>query len=247
MMPVSLFPNKIFSYCYFLWPALLVCCSNNKVGSYDVQYIDQPIEISGSASVNWEDGNIGYISKVARGGFNRDNKHDISGVFKVLWDYDNLYFLFNVTDDIKVGSNTFSKYYNNIFFEMDGIQIYLDMEKDKSKFNDGFKGTNYRYNFCYNVNKIEGTNNPMEGIEFAQENTSQGYIFKIKMPWKTLNFDPGSKKKFRCEIHLSDCDDNRLLSDGFFDGTETIMTWQENYTELESTNSHSYGTMYLVN
>jgi hypothetical protein len=231
----------------FLLCITLIGCSNHDFNSYQVKHTGPSAEISDSIGVNWDNACTGYISKAARGNYNRENEQDISGVFKVLWDDENLYFLFDITDDIKLGSSDFSAYYDNIFFQMDGIQLYLDMDNDKSRFNDEFNGKNYRYNFCYHVDKIESTNGSMDGVEFYQEDDSKGYIFKIKMPWGTLNFDPKSKKKFRCEIHLTDCDDTRLLSDGFFDGTETIMTWQEDYTELEAKNSHSYGTMYLVN
>ncbi len=231
----------------FILCIALFGCSNHDFNSYNVKFTSQSAEISDSIPINWDNAQTGYISKVTRGSYNRESESDISGVFKVLWDYENLYFLFDITDDIKFGSNYFSTYYDNIFFQMDGIQLYLDMDNDKSRFNDGFSGKNYRYNFCYHVDKIEGINSPLRGVEFYQEDNSKGYRFKIKMPWKTLNFDPKSKKKFKCEVHLTDCDDTRLLSDGYFDGTETIMTWQENYTELEARNSHSYGTMYLVN
>lgn len=243
----NLHPLNYFRKLNFVLSIALIGCSTHDFNSYNVKYTNQPAEKSDSILVNWDNAQAGYISKVTRGNYNRENERDISGVFKVLWDYENLYFLFDITDDIKLGSGDFSAYYDNIFFQMDGIQLYLDMDNDKSRFNDEFKGKNYRYNFCYHVDKIESKNGPLDGIKFYQEDYSNGYIFKIKMPWNTLNFDPKSKKKFKCEIHLTDCDDTRLLSDGFFDGTETIMTWQENYTELEATNSHGYGTMLLVN
>jgi hypothetical protein len=132
---------------------------------------------------------------------------DLSGWFKVLWDSENLFFLVDITDDIlKRDTDIGSKW----DWHDDGIEIMVDADNSMLYYYD-YKDFNYR--FRINDGTVREVANWYEAdkktsmVNFAQQITSNGYRFEVRIPWAQMDVSPSGGDFIRIDVQVTD-DDN---------------------------------------
>ena len=100
----------------------------------------EPVEIDGRISLGeWEDAiSNSSISNLVNGTV--DGVEDLSGSVSFKWDAENLYFLFQITDDARSLDSTDGDREVLNTFDDDSIEIYLDINNTKTGNLDFFFG-----------------------------------------------------------------------------------------------------------
>jgi hypothetical protein len=183
------------------------------------------ITIDGQVDDVWESANE-YILTNKIGTI--DNANDLSARVKVLYDDQQLYFLYIVTDNTKRASS-------NNFWENDGIEIYIDGNNEKAS---AYDANDFQFVVRYDGTSIqEGHDKPTTGIQAVATQNSTGYIVEVKIPWTTIGTTPSLGKLIGVDFHVNDSD--AALRDG-------KITWFA--TEDESYNNPSiFGVGRLEN
>jgi hypothetical protein len=132
-----------------------------------------------------------------------DNTADLSGTVSVLYDNQNLYFLYQVTDNAKRASS-------NNFWENDGIEIYIDGNNDKAT---AYDANDFQFVVRYDGTNIkEGHDKAVTGIVASSVSNATGYVVEVKIPWSTVGVSPSSGKLLGMDFHINDSD--AALRDG---------------------------------
>ena len=169
----------------------------------------EPVQVDGQISAGeWEDAiTNSKIENLVNGTV--DGIEDLSASVSVKWDETNLYFLFQLTDDVRSLDSTDGDPEVLNTFDDDSIEIYLDINNTKTGSLDQFN-KRYQYRFIpQDDGEIESFPSllPTEGIQLATLG-DQSYILEISMPWATLNFDnPVEGHVMGFEVALNDDDD----------------------------------------
>ncbi len=130
-----------------------------------------PLIINGDLSENvWNLTNYVNFSNPYRS----DNEINVYA----LWDDNNLYFAYEVTDANLESLDT-------ILYADDGAEIYLDTQNNKTASMDSND-----YHFTANINDIVSNS----GIVAKTASTPNGYIMEIAIPWNVINTLPSPDK-----------------------------------------------------
>jgi hypothetical protein len=137
---------------------------------------------------------------------------DFAATFRTLWDEVSLFFLVEVTDDVKVTDTGFPTPYSD-----DCVEFWLDLNNSKNSAYLPSETDEYQIIFLRDNTTIHQIdhNDLLVGLDWAWADTQTGYIFEIEMPWLTAfkwkeRFDvlqPEFGQKLGFEVHVNDDDD----------------------------------------
>jgi len=127
------------------------------------------------------------IDSIVSGSANISGINDYSADFKVAWDSDNLYVLFQVTDDARWSDSSDGTASINDSYQDDSVELYFDVNNSGS----GGLGTangNYQFRFSLDTSEIEyyPADNEPQGSIFYANNDSTNYVLETAIPWSTL-------------------------------------------------------------
>lgn len=206
--------------------------------------------IDGKVDNTWNSSEWLPLNNVRWTTLEKVTKEDISAAYKILWDKENLYFLVNVTDDVKF-QNTFTtefeKKYDLRLRENDGVELFFDPKNIKFS---GIDVSNFNYKkFTYDTDSISTStstpiNSVVEGIICAQSDTKSGYMFEIKFPWKALDIKPKEGLKIGFEMNVID-NDNDVPKPEMLSEKEAILTWNNDTYKNPFNSTDIYGTLIL--
>lgn len=169
----------------------------------------EPVQIDGIISPEeWEDAiSNSRISNLVNGEV--DGVEDLSASVSFKWNEVNLYFLFQLTDDVRSLDSTDGDIKVLNTFDDDSIEIYLDLFNTKT---GGLNKQAGRYQFRFipqSDGEIERFPDTLstEGFELATVG-DQAYILEISMPWATLGLEnPTVGHVLGFDVALNDDDD----------------------------------------
>ncbi|MBN1416923.1 MAG: cellulase family glycosylhydrolase [Bacteroidales bacterium] len=120
---------------------------------------------------------------------------DLEGYFRIMYDVQNLYFLFEINDDSMV-NNCRERYRN------DGIEIYLDTDNDKPAF---YSDHEYMIRIVRDIPGVFIDRGKISGdIPMKQENFPERYVAEIAIPWKEIGKFSG--EYIGLEVQINDND-----------------------------------------
>jgi len=138
----------------------------------EIGYALQPLVIDGEVDEIWADAAAADFVPL-------DDPNNGSGIWKVLYDAENLYVLVDVTDDSLQNDSAGS-------WQDDSVEIYFD--GGNTKLSTALSGDDHQYTFGWTTDEIQGTNitGYIDGIEHAQVDTDTGWRIEVKMPWMSI-------------------------------------------------------------
>lgn len=161
--------------------------------SYELRKATTPIVVDGN--INEAAWNLNKELKEKIGNPNNIAKFD------TLWDNDNIYFAFDVTDDklINKGSDP---------WDDDGIELYIDGDLAKGAYNDHTAQFIFRWNDSnfYRYNNGTQISVGKEGIVHRIVQTDKGYSMEVSIPWSTIGITPSEGKVIGITAHVNDRD-----------------------------------------
>lgn len=161
------------------------------------------------------------IDTIGKGTFGGDADHNAT--FKAVWDANNIYMVFEITDDSVVNNGKAKA------FERDGIEVAFNLSG-----NSTFNLTNAlddidegKVAVVYGDTKdstLKGSDRKMDNFfpganyEVITKKTTTGYLIEIKIPFKDIykDFDTRNGRRFNMGIRVIDSDGatNSTVSDG---------------------------------
>jgi len=178
----------------------------------------QPPVIDGEVDGIWEGASTQYFVPL-------DDPANASGSWMVLYDYENLYVIVDMTDDSLQNDSASS-------WQDDSVELYFD--GGNTKVNTPLSGDDHQYTFGWTTDDIQGTNidGATEGIEHAQVDTDTGWRIEIKMPWLSIQgAAPQAGDLIGIDCYYNDDDDggdsreNKLLSFSAVEGWNDASQW----------------------
>ena len=158
-----------------------------------------------------------------------DGLSDISGNVSLKWDEQNLYVLFQITDDAQFVDTTDGDPAQLNTFDDDSVEVFLDINNTNSGDLNQNAGR-YQYRFIpLQDGEIERFPDslPVTGFQFSHQGTTS-YIMEISMPWSTLGvIDPGVDDILGFEIGLNDDDDGDDREAQLFWNAQDSSAWQD--------------------
>ncbi|MBP1915996.1 endo-1,4-beta-xylanase [Lederbergia galactosidilyticus] len=118
--------------------------------------------------------------------------HGANGIAKALWDEENLYVLFQVSDSSLDQSNPEA-------YEQDSVEVFLDENNAKTSFyekDDGQYRVNFENETTFNPESIE------DGFASATHVSGNGYIVEMKIPFKTVT--PENNMQIGFDVQIND-------------------------------------------
>ena len=174
----------------------------------------EPVQIDGQISAGeWQDAitNSEISNQPIRVGESVDGIEDLSGSVSFKWDETYLYFLFQITDDVRSLDSTDGNPQQLNTWQDDSIEIYLDINNTKT---GGLDGSSKRYQYRF-IPDPEGEierfpdSLPTDGFQLATVGESS-YILEIAMPWNTLRLaNPKEGHVLGFDVALNDDDDGQ--------------------------------------
>lgn len=132
-----------------------------------------------------------------------DNETDLSGKVNVLYNDQNLYVFYTVTDNQKRASST-------NFWENDGVELYIDGNNDKAT---AYDANDFQFVIRHDASQIqEGHSKAVTGIVAKATQNSIGYTVEASIPWSTIGVSPSLNKTIGIDFHINDSDQS--LRDG---------------------------------
>ena len=200
---------------------ILFCCCSISLNAQllIVPKAKEPVQVDGQISGGeWEDAiTNSMISNLVNGTV--DGVEDLSASVSFKWDEDNLYFLFQITDDSRSLDSTDGDPFVLNTFDDDSIEIYFDINNTKT---GGLDRSSKRYQYRFipqNDGEIESFPAllPTQGFQLATLG-DEAYVLEISMPWETLNLDnPEEGQVIGFDVALNDDDDG--------DGRDGQLLW----------------------
>ncbi|MDT8303273.1 MAG: sugar-binding protein, partial [Sedimentisphaerales bacterium] len=178
----------------------------------------QPPVLDGEIDDVWADASEQYFVPL-------DDPANGSGIWKVLYDAENLYVLVDVTDDSLQNDSASS-------WQDDSVEIYFD--GGNTKLDTPLSGDDHQYTFGWTTDEIQGTNADgyTDGIEHAQVDTDTGWRIEVKMPWMTIwGVMPQASDMIGIDCYYNDDDDggdsreNKMLSFSVVEGWNDASQW----------------------
>lgn len=118
--------------------------------------------------------------------------HGANGIAKALWDEENLYVLFQVSDSSLDKSSPEA-------YEQDSVEVFLDENNAKTSFyekDDGQYRVNFENETTFNPESIE------DGFASATHVSGNGYIVEMKIPFKTVT--PENNMQIGFDVQIND-------------------------------------------
>ena len=146
---------------------------------------------------------------------------DGSGIWKVLYDVENLYVLVDVTDDSLQNDSAGS-------WQDDSVEVYFD--GGNTKVNTPLSGDDHQYTFGWTADDIQGTNitGATEGMEQAQVTTDTGWRIEIKMPWLSIQgAAPQARDLIGIDCYYNDDDDGGDSREGKMLSFSAVEGWND--------------------
>ena len=198
---------KVFSILILLF--LSNCKSSFSHIEQSANYTTTQPMIDGVMDTLWTKANEIKLSNYNLGAKNVKGSSDLSANYRILWDSTMLYLLVKVIDDIKFDIR---KLKNSLDipegYECDCVELFFDSKNRKINKSGSFdvqKGDS-RFEFAYSRRGITGAFKSIEGIDWAQVDTSDGYMFEIAIPLETISISSNAGYNFGFEISIYDND-----------------------------------------
>jgi hypothetical protein len=147
---------------------------------------------------------------------------DLAAKFRTLWDEVSIFFLIEVIDETKVTDTGFPKPYDD-----DCVEFWFDLNNSKNSAYLPSETDEYQIIFLRDNTTIHQVdhNDQLNGIDWAWNDTQNGYIFEIELPWLTAFrwmerygvLQPEFGHKLGFEVHVNDDDDG--------DGRDSNIGW----------------------
>jgi hypothetical protein len=164
---------------------------------------------------------------------------DTSVTWRALYDEDNLYLLFNVTDSSVIAGESTD------IWRDDGIELYFDGDNNKG---GAFDGAN-DVKITYRLTDLEGgleivttanfpsppTGTDFSGLESAYKTTSSGWALEVKLPWSIIGVTPEPGEAIGFGFLVNDDDDGG--------DRENVLSWSSGVNLNNRTDA--LGTLYL--
>jgi len=155
---------------------------------------EHPVIIDGIEDPVWSHSNS-YLLKNKL--MTVDNDADLSGKVNLLYDNQNLYVLYTITDNIKRASS-------NNFWENDGVELYIDGNNDKAT---SYDANDFQFVIQYDASQIqEGHSKSVTGIVAKATESTTGYVVEVAVPWSLIGVSPSEKKIIGLDFHVNDSD-----------------------------------------
>ncbi len=145
---------------------------------------------------------------------------DLDGTYRIAYDANNLYFLFDVTDDVLVqdGGNP---------WDNDGVEVFIDIGNDKA---GTYGADDFQYIFQYNnepnFDELQHSPASLTGVTFGTNATAGGYIIEASIPWTTMATGTPTPGSFLgLEVKLNDDDDGGAREDELAWADGTFSAW----------------------
>lgn len=122
-----------------------------------------------------------------------------SGTAKVLWDSDNLYVLFQVTDDALDGSSS-------VVHERDSVEAFLDESNCKA---GAYQADDGQYRVAFDNVPSFGDSTNSDGFESAVTVSGTNYTAELKIPFRTLK--PAADMIVGFDAQVNDAKDGARL------------------------------------
>jgi len=154
-----------------------------------------PPALDGQVDAAWE-GARAYPIANTIGGEVADEAN-LSAQVALLYDVNNLYVLFVVTDDAlvkNVGDNPWAD---------DSAEVYLDGHSEKAT---AYDGNDEQYVFRFDDTRVWAQRGRDEGVEYATAATDSGYVVEVKIPWANVGVMPEADLVVGFDAHVNDDD-----------------------------------------
>ena len=130
---------------------------------------------------------------------------DCSGTWRALWDWEYLYVLVEVKDEMLLHDSTYNR-----SWEDDSVEVYVDGDNSKRISVDE---NDHQYCFRW-YNQVETPRAQhhgelsLEGVEYAVHTNSNGYLFEIRLPWVSImGKQPTAGQLIGFDVFINDDDD----------------------------------------
>jgi hypothetical protein len=155
---------------------------------------ETPVIIDGIEDPIWSNSNSYQLKNKI---LTIDNDADLSAKVNVLYDNQNLYVLYTVTDNQKRASST-------NFWENDGIELYIDGNNNKAT---SYDANDFQFVIRYDASQIqEGHDKSVTGIVAKATQSTTGYVVEASVPWTLIGVTPSDKKMIGLDFHVNDSD-----------------------------------------
>ncbi len=144
-----------------------------------------------------------------------DGSDDLTAVWRIAWDADNLYIGVAVTDDIHAQNQS-----GNQIFRGDSVDMQFDTDRN-GDYGDGLSPDDFQITFSPGdfaglppaAFRFQGTSNGRiedapggHNITIAALKTSEGYNIEAAIPWSDLNLTPAAGLVTGLSLNVSDND-----------------------------------------
>jgi cellulose/xylan binding protein with CBM9 domain len=229
--------KNLLSSLLFVGFLLIGFCSCAPKINYKSIRIDSSPVIDGIIDDVWLKATLGTVNGDISGENNRKGIDDLFIRFRCMWDTANIYFLFEVLDDVKLYYSEVAAMYN------DQIILYFAPAMKKAD----LKSKYICWAFLYGVDTmtVESTKKNSMNIQFHRLDNEKGYTLEIEAPWKEIGLSPKDHLKVPFNIEISDMD--KPSNDGIYYGRETNMSWTPNLSVNSWARPKEYGNLVFVN
>jgi hypothetical protein len=173
---------------------------------FEIPRVSTPPVLDGKVDEAWLQASVQYI-KTTINGAAPTGPADASGLFRVLYDADNLYVLVDVNDATLVQDSDPAQGWLD-----DRVEVFIDGDNSKNTAQDG--QNDYQYCFRWNHGVVE---TPVEwyrspasltGVEYGVVTTASGYLLEIKLSWSTMiGVRPQAGRLIGIDVVFDDDDD----------------------------------------
>ena len=165
--------------------------------------------IDGVMDPIWRSVSETWLTSFGNGTSLPDDKADLYGSFKLMWDDNNIYGLLTTYDDVLFNGMTNS-------YENDSWEIYFDADNSKGASYDGVNDCQLRFEWQKDVAgaDIDGTASAdllaavQAGAEFMQVDfdAGNGYMLEFSIPLEAIQLNAAAGTKFGLELQQNDND-----------------------------------------
>ncbi|UCH70826.1 MAG: CBM9 family sugar-binding protein, partial [Candidatus Bathyarchaeota archaeon] len=130
---------------------------------------------------------------------------DCSGAWRALWDWEYLYVLVEVKDEMLHHDSTYNR-----SWEDDSVEVYVDGDNSKRiSVDENDHQYCFRWNTQVETPRAHHHGEPsLEGVEYAVDTTGNGYLFEIRLPWVSMmGKQPTAGQLIGIDVFINDDDD----------------------------------------
>jgi hypothetical protein len=196
--------------------------------------------IDGVMDPIWRSVSETWMTSFGNGTSLPDDKADLYGSFKLMWDDNYIYGLLTTYDDVLFNGMTNS-------YENDSWEIYFDADNSKGTSYDGVNDCQLRFEWQKDVDGsgVDGTApaallaDVQAGIELAQLDfdAGNGYMIEFAIPLEAIQLDAAAGTKFGLELQQNDNDGT---------ARDHISKWWLQSGDASWNNASVFGTAVLL-